>query len=239
MGAHPQLQKFLESFYFQYGHASIADLGHTVLCFEGISELAATEIEEEPLWDGQAKSSRYQDFSAPASSRRPSSTTPHAAAYQRRRRGAARRLRQGQRTAPSPASARAAAASRRHEAGRVPAQHRGARFRRGALSAVLGRPDQRRPGDQHPHAGKADPPAEGFRVRGTARTWATRSRRPAPPTRIASGTRSSRRAARAHAGAPRRCRRARGAQSRDGSASCGPQQNLPPRAGHRAAAAWI
>lgn len=56
-------QKFLESFYFQYGHASIADLGHTVLCFEGISELAATEIEEEPLWDGQAKSSRYQDFS--------------------------------------------------------------------------------------------------------------------------------------------------------------------------------
>src|SRR6266568_6095483 len=56
--------KFLESFYFQYGHASIADLGHVVLCFEGISELAATEIEEEPLWDGQAKSSRYQDFSS-------------------------------------------------------------------------------------------------------------------------------------------------------------------------------
>lgn len=56
-------RQFLESFYFQYGHASIADLGHAVLCFEGISELAATEIEEEPLWDGQAKSSRYQDFS--------------------------------------------------------------------------------------------------------------------------------------------------------------------------------
>jgi thymidylate synthase ThyX len=56
-------RKFLESFYFQYGHASIADLGHAVLCFEGISELAATEIEDEPLWDGQAKSSRYQDFS--------------------------------------------------------------------------------------------------------------------------------------------------------------------------------
>src|SRR5437868_8262988 len=55
-------QKFLESFYFQYGHASIADLGHVVLCFEDISELAATEIEDEPLWDGQARSSRYQDF---------------------------------------------------------------------------------------------------------------------------------------------------------------------------------
>ncbi|MDX2266548.1 MAG: FAD-dependent thymidylate synthase [Bryobacter sp.] len=55
--------KFLDSFYFQYGHASIADLGHLGLCWENISELAATEIEDEPLWDGQAKSTRYQDFS--------------------------------------------------------------------------------------------------------------------------------------------------------------------------------
>lgn len=54
--------KFLESFYFQYGHASIADLGHVGICWEGISELAATEVEDEPLWDGQAKSTRYQDF---------------------------------------------------------------------------------------------------------------------------------------------------------------------------------
>ena len=54
--------KFLDSFYFQYGHASIADLGHLTLCFEGISELAATEIEDEPLWDGQARSTRYQNF---------------------------------------------------------------------------------------------------------------------------------------------------------------------------------
>ena len=36
--------KFLESFYFQYGHGSIADLGHLTMCFEGVSELAATEI---------------------------------------------------------------------------------------------------------------------------------------------------------------------------------------------------
>lgn len=56
-------KKFLESFYFQYGHASIADLGHLAVCFEGVSELAATELEDEQLWDGQAKSSRYQDFS--------------------------------------------------------------------------------------------------------------------------------------------------------------------------------
>ena len=55
--------KFLESFYFQYGHASIADLGHVTICFEGISEVAAAELEDEQLWDGQARSSRYQDFS--------------------------------------------------------------------------------------------------------------------------------------------------------------------------------
>ena len=75
-------QKFLESFYFQYGHASIADLGHTVLCFEGISELAATEIEEEPLWDGQAKSSRYQDFSRSGFITPPELPAADAAAYQ-------------------------------------------------------------------------------------------------------------------------------------------------------------
>ena len=74
-------QKFLESFYFQYGHASIADLGHTVLCFEGISELAATEIEEEPLWDGQAKSSRYQDFSRSGFVTPPELEGEHAATY--------------------------------------------------------------------------------------------------------------------------------------------------------------
>ena len=55
-------EKFWEQFYFDYGHASIADLGHVIICFEGISELAAVHIEDETLWDGQAKSSRYQDF---------------------------------------------------------------------------------------------------------------------------------------------------------------------------------
>src|SRR5215470_2552191 len=76
-------QKFLESFYFQYGHASIADLGHTVVCFEGISEIAATEIEEEPLWDGQAKSSRYQDFSQSGFITPPELSADDAAAYRK------------------------------------------------------------------------------------------------------------------------------------------------------------
>lgn len=74
--------KFLESFYFQYGHASIADLGHLALCFEGISELAATEIEDEPLWDGQAKSSRYQDFGKLGVITPPEFTPEEAARYQ-------------------------------------------------------------------------------------------------------------------------------------------------------------
>src|SRR6266545_3462178 len=74
-------RSFLETFYFQYGHASIADLGHPVVCFEGISELAATEIEEEPLWDGQAKSSRYQDFSRQGFVTPPELTPEQAATY--------------------------------------------------------------------------------------------------------------------------------------------------------------
>jgi len=74
--------KFLESFYFQYGHASIADLGHVVLCFEGISELAATEIEDEQLWDGQARSSRYQDFSKSGFVIPPEFDASQAAVYQ-------------------------------------------------------------------------------------------------------------------------------------------------------------
>jgi len=57
-------EKFWEQFYFDYGHASIADLGHVVICFEEISELAAIRLEDEALWDGQAKSSRYQNFAS-------------------------------------------------------------------------------------------------------------------------------------------------------------------------------
>ncbi len=55
-------EKFWKSFYFDYGHASIADLGHVAACFEDVSELAGIEILDEPLWDGQARSTRYQDF---------------------------------------------------------------------------------------------------------------------------------------------------------------------------------
>jgi thymidylate synthase ThyX len=56
-------ERFWETFYFDYGHASIADLGHVAVCLEGISEWAAIEALDEQLWDGQARSTRYQDFS--------------------------------------------------------------------------------------------------------------------------------------------------------------------------------
>ena len=97
MGAHATTRsKFLESFYFQYGHASIADLGHAVVCFEGISELAATEIEEEPLWDGQAKSSRYQDFSRSGFVTPPDLDAGRGGGLSRRGRSAAGGLRKGE-----------------------------------------------------------------------------------------------------------------------------------------------
>ena len=56
-------EAFLNTFYFAYGHASIADLAHVPLAIEEISLLAAMEIVDEPLWDGQERSTRYQDFS--------------------------------------------------------------------------------------------------------------------------------------------------------------------------------
>lgn len=55
-------EQFLNTFYFQYGHASIADLAHIALAIENISMLAAFYVVDEPLWDGQERSSRYQDF---------------------------------------------------------------------------------------------------------------------------------------------------------------------------------
>lgn len=54
---------FLETFYFAYGHKSIADMAHITLALENVSVLAAIEIEDEQLWDGQERSTRYQDFS--------------------------------------------------------------------------------------------------------------------------------------------------------------------------------
>lgn len=55
-------EKFLNTFYFQYGHRSIADLAHIALAIEKLSILAAIAIADEQRWDGQERSTRYQDF---------------------------------------------------------------------------------------------------------------------------------------------------------------------------------
>src|SRR5438876_5725491 len=55
-------EKFLNTFYFQYGHRSIADLAHIALAIERLSILAAIAIADEQRWDGQERSTRYQDF---------------------------------------------------------------------------------------------------------------------------------------------------------------------------------
>ena len=55
-------EKFLNTFYFQYGHRSIADLAHLAFAIEKLSILAATVVVDEPRWDGQERSTRYQDF---------------------------------------------------------------------------------------------------------------------------------------------------------------------------------
>src|ERR1700724_1795631 len=55
-------EKFLNTFYFQYGHRSIADLAHIVLAVERLSILAAIALADAPRWAGQERSTRYQDF---------------------------------------------------------------------------------------------------------------------------------------------------------------------------------
>ena len=55
-------EKFLTAFYFQYGHRSIADLAHVAMAIEKLSLLAATLVVDETRWDGQERSTRYQDF---------------------------------------------------------------------------------------------------------------------------------------------------------------------------------
>src|SRR6516225_4586193 len=55
-------EKFLNTFYFQYGHRSIADLAHIAFAIEKLSMIAAIVLVDEQRWDGQERSTRYQDF---------------------------------------------------------------------------------------------------------------------------------------------------------------------------------
>ena len=52
----------MNTFYFQYGHRSIADLAHVAFAIERLSLLAAIILVDEQRWDGQERSTRYQNF---------------------------------------------------------------------------------------------------------------------------------------------------------------------------------
>src|SRR5579863_1567554 len=54
-------EQFLNTFYFQYGHRSIADLAHVAFAIERLSLLAAIILVDEQRWDGQERSTRYQN----------------------------------------------------------------------------------------------------------------------------------------------------------------------------------
>ena len=71
-------EQFLNTFYFQYGHRSIADLAHIPFAVEKLSLLAAICLVDETRWDGQERSTRYQDF------RRSGWFTPHLGTKQRK-----------------------------------------------------------------------------------------------------------------------------------------------------------
>jgi len=47
-------EKFLNTFYFQYGHRSIADLAHIALAVERLSILAAIELADEQRWTARS-----------------------------------------------------------------------------------------------------------------------------------------------------------------------------------------
>ncbi len=55
-------EQFLNTFYFQYGHRSIADLAHIAFAVERLSLMAAIVLADETRWDGQERSTRYQNF---------------------------------------------------------------------------------------------------------------------------------------------------------------------------------
>jgi thymidylate synthase ThyX len=57
-------KNFLDTFYYAFGHKSIADCAVVPMAIENVSTIAAIEIEDERLWSGQERSTRYQDFSA-------------------------------------------------------------------------------------------------------------------------------------------------------------------------------
>src|SRR5215468_1855044 len=55
-------EQFLNTFYFQYGHRSIADLAHLVFGLEQISIRSPMTPAKRSVLDGQERSTRYKSF---------------------------------------------------------------------------------------------------------------------------------------------------------------------------------
>lgn len=55
-------EKFMSSYYVEYGHKSIGDCGTTTICIENVSMLVAKAIQDWPLYNGQEASTRYLDM---------------------------------------------------------------------------------------------------------------------------------------------------------------------------------
>lgn len=53
----------LNTFYIGYGHASIGDCGFVTVFIEGVSIIAAKEVQDDPLYNGQECSTRYIELS--------------------------------------------------------------------------------------------------------------------------------------------------------------------------------
>ena len=58
-----RIKASIKTYYLDYGHASIADCANVPVFVEGISMLAAKALQDNPLYNGQERSTRYQDFS--------------------------------------------------------------------------------------------------------------------------------------------------------------------------------
>lgn len=58
-----KIKQSLNTFYLNYGHSSIADCANVPVFIEGVSMLAAKALQDNPLYNGQERSTRYQDFS--------------------------------------------------------------------------------------------------------------------------------------------------------------------------------
>lgn len=53
---------FIDRFVLKYGHASVKEMAIVGQVISGVSMWAAMQLEQDPLWCGQERSSRYQDF---------------------------------------------------------------------------------------------------------------------------------------------------------------------------------